>query len=79
MTERETITLPSSQVATNERQARRRTRTQTRGRHQCGGARALHGQGCRPSEAQRAARVLILDTDLKKICGHEVIVPPTQH
>jgi hypothetical protein len=24
-------------------------------------------------------RVLILDTDLKKICGHEVIVPPTQH
>jgi hypothetical protein len=23
--------------------------------------------------------VLILDTDLKKICGHEVIVPPTQH
>jgi hypothetical protein len=24
-------------------------------------------------------RVLILDTDLKKTCGHEVIVPPTQH
>jgi hypothetical protein len=23
--------------------------------------------------------VLILDTDLKKICGHEIIVPPTQH
>src|SRR5262249_15963006 len=23
--------------------------------------------------------VLILDTDLKTICGHEIIVPPTQH
>jgi hypothetical protein len=23
--------------------------------------------------------ILILDTDLKKICGHEIIVPPTQH
>jgi hypothetical protein len=23
-------------------------------------------------------RILILDTDLKKICGHEIIVPPTQ-
>ena len=23
--------------------------------------------------------VLIVDTDLKKICGHEIIVPPTQH
>jgi hypothetical protein len=23
--------------------------------------------------------VLILDADLKKICGHEIIVPPTQH
>jgi hypothetical protein len=25
------------------------------------------------------ARVLILDTDLKTMCGHEVIVSPTQH
>jgi hypothetical protein len=24
-------------------------------------------------------RVLILDTDLKTLCGHEVIVSPTQH
>ena len=23
--------------------------------------------------------ILILDTDLKAVCGHEVIVPPTQH
>jgi hypothetical protein len=23
--------------------------------------------------------ILIVDTDLKTVCGHEVIVPPTQH
>jgi hypothetical protein len=23
--------------------------------------------------------ILIVDTDLKSVCGHEVIVPPTQH
>jgi hypothetical protein len=25
------------------------------------------------------SRILTLDTDLKAVCGHEVIVPPTQH
>jgi len=24
-------------------------------------------------------KILVVDTDLKTVCGHEVIVPPTQH